>query len=364
MAKDTDKKVAEKKIKKAKQPKQGDRLGCLIKIIIVVLLLLAGALVYLQLNMQQAINEIVPERGTEENSYLTGRMNVLVVGTDAEAHDAGRADSIIVFNVDLDNKHVNALSIPRDSRVEIPGYQNKTKINHSYAYGGIELTKQTVENLLGVPIDYYAVTNFAGFEDIVETLGGVYIDVPIRMKTHTWYGDIDLQPGYQLLDAKQALGFVRYRYDAGGDISRGKRQQMFLKAVFNRVTEPGNIPKLPQLIPQILDCVETDLSYTSLLALVNYFSDVNLDIAFTSESLAGHSQTISGGSYWIIDEEAMPETIDRIFYQDPEPPPSPEEIINNAVTTAIDREIGSKRPGANKRPAAGVYSSRSDTALR
>ena len=83
-----------------------------------------------------------------------------------------------------------------------------------------------------MPIDYYAVTNFAGFEDIVETVGGVYIDVPIRMRTHTWYGDIDLQPGYQLLDAKQALGFVRYRYDAGGDISRGKRQQQFLKAVF------------------------------------------------------------------------------------------------------------------------------------
>ncbi len=348
----------EKSVKKEKQPKKLDKLGCLIKIIIVVLIILAGALIYLQLHMQQAINEIVPERGEEENSYLAGRMNVLVVGTDAEAHDAGRADSIIVFNVDLDNKHINALSIPRDSRVEIPGYKNKTKINHSFAYGGIELTKQTVENLLGVPIDYYAVTNFAGFEDIVETLGGVYIDVPIRMKTHTWYGDIDLQPGYQLLDAKQALGFVRYRYDAGGDIARGKRQQIFLKAVYSRVTEPGNLTKLPTLIPQILDCVETDLSYTSLLALVEYFRDVDIESAFTSESLGGYPQTISGGSYWIIDDEAMADMIDKVFYRDPAP--APESIFGDALASSLEKNIGGRRTASRSE----VYDGLADAELR
>ena len=159
-----------------------DRTGCLIKIIIVLLVALLLALLGLHFYMQRAVNDLVPER-PEDEEYLRGRINVLVVGTDAEEYDSGRADSIIVFNLDLDNKRVHALSIPRDSRVDIPGYKNKTKINHSYAYGGIELTKQTVENLLHVPIDYYAVTNFAGFEDIVETVGGVYIDVPIRMRT-------------------------------------------------------------------------------------------------------------------------------------------------------------------------------------
>ena len=184
------------------------------------------ALLGLHFYMQRAVNDLVPER-PEDEEYLRGRINVLVVGTDAEEYDSGRADSIIVFNLDLDNKRVHALSIPRDSRVDIPGYKNKTKINHSYAYGGIELTKQTVENLLHVPIDYYAVTNFAGFEDIVETVGGVYIDVPIRMRTHTWYGDIDLQPGFQHLDGKSALAYVRWRGTATADIGRIERQQNF-----------------------------------------------------------------------------------------------------------------------------------------
>lgn len=309
--------MAKKDKQNAETVSKKDRTGCLLRIIIIVLMLLVAVLVGLHFYMQRSITQLVPER-PEEEEYSRGRINVLVVGTDAEEYDVGRADSIIVFNVDLDNKRVYALSIPRDSRVDIPGYKNKTKINHSYAYGGIDLTIDTVENLLGVPIDYYAVTNFAGFEDIVETVGGVYIDVPIRMRTHTWYGDIDLQPGYQLLDAKQALGFVRYRYDAGGDIARGQRQQQFLKAVFNRVVEPQNLLKLPTLVPQIMEQVETDLTTADLLALVELFKDVSLDEAFVSESLAGHSQTISGGSYWIIDEEELPATIQRIFYAVPD----------------------------------------------
>lgn len=315
----------EKQDKQAEAP-QKDRTGCLLKIIIFLLIVLVIALCALHFYMQRSIEQLVPERPAEEE-YSRGRINVLVVGTDAEEYDVGRADSIIVFNLDLDNKRVYALSIPRDSRVDIPGYKNKTKINHSYAYGGIELTIDTVENLLGVPIDYYAVTNFAGFEDIVDTIGGVYINVPIRMRTHTWYGDIDLQPGYQLLDAKQALGFVRYRYDAGGDISRGQRQQQFLKAVFKRVVEPQNVIKLPTLVPQIMEQVETDFSVADLLALVDLFKDVNLEEAFVSESVAGHSQTISGGSYWIIDEEALPETIQRIFYALPEPEEDDEQDL-------------------------------------
>ena len=320
-----------KKDKANKEPK--DHTGCLLKIIIVLLVLLVLALISFHFYMQRSITNLVPERPDDEE-YSRGRINVLVVGTDAEEYDVGRADSIIVFNLDLDNKRVYALSIPRDSRVDIPGYQNKTKINHSYAYGGIDLTIDTVENLLHIPIDYYAVTNFAGFEDIVETVGGVYIDVPIRMRTHTWYGDIDLQPGYQLLDAKQALGFVRYRYDAGGDIARGQRQQQFLKAVFRRVTEPQNLLKLPTLVSQIMEQVETDLKTSDLLALVDLFKDVNLETAFVSESLSGYSQTISGGSYWIIDEEELPETIYRIFYAIPDP----DTDVNADEDAAADME--------------------------
>lgn len=293
--------------------------GLLLKIVIVLLVVLAGVLIAFHIMSQRAIQEIVPDRSA--TNYLDDRVNILVLGTDAEDGVHGRADSIMVFNVDLVNYRVNVLSIPRDSRVDIPGYQNKTKINHSFAYGGVDLTRQTVSGLLGIPIDYYATTNFAGFEDIVDALGGVYIDVPKRMKTHTWYGDIDLEPGYQLLDAEQALGFVRYRYDAGGDIARAERQQLFLKAVYDRVLHLDDPARLPQVITSILGMVETDLSYVQLAALVDHFKDVDIDAAFTNETVGGYSQTISGASYWIIDEDAMADAVQRLFYDEPQPLP-------------------------------------------
>lgn len=309
------KKKSEEKAAKPKR-KWG---SLLLKIVIILLVLLAGALIAFHIMSERAINEIVPDRSA--TNYLDDRVNILVLGTDAEDGVHGRADSIMVFNVDLVNYRVNVLSIPRDSRVDIPGYKNKTKINHSFAYGGVDLTRQTVSELLGIPIDYYATTNFAGFEDIVEAVGGVYIDVPKRMKTHTWYGDIDLQPGYQLLDAKQALGFVRYRYDAGGDIARAERQQLFLKAVYERVVHLDDPTKLPQVITSILGMVETDLSYVQLAALVDHFKDIDIDAAFTNETVGGYSQTIGGASYWIIDEDAMADAVQRLFYDEPEPLP-------------------------------------------
>lgn len=297
--------------KAEQQPKKS---GKLIKVIIALLVLVAVGLIGFQLYSQHMLKELVPDRN--DSHYLENRINILVVGTDADEKGNGRADSIMLFNVDLKNDRVNVLSIPRDSRVDIPGRKYKTKINHSYAYGGIDLTKQTVEELLGVPVDYYAVTNFAGFEDIVEILDGVYIDVPRRMKTHTWYGDIDLEPGYQLLDSEQALGFVRYRYDAGGDIARAERQQLFLKAVYERVRTMDVATKLPQVMEKVLEMVDTDISAVQLLALVNHFKDIDLDTAFVNETVAGYSQTLDA-SYWIIDEDAMQDAVQRLFFDEP-----------------------------------------------
>ncbi len=303
--------------KKVEQGQPKRRIGgVLLKILLVLLVLVGIGMAAMYFTAEQALDDVVPDR--QEDEYTEERMNVLVVGTDADEKGNGRADSIMVFNVDLQNDRVNVISIPRDSRVEIPGRRNPDKINHSYAYGGIELTKETVSNLLGVPIDYYAVTNFSGFEDIVELLGGVYIDVPKKMKTHTWYGDIDLEPGYQLLDAQQALGFVRYRYDAGGDIARAERQQIFLKAVYNRIISMEDVSKLPQVMTALLDMVDTDLSYMQLAALVDNYKGVDLDTAFAMETLQGAPQMINGGSYWILDEAAVQDAVLRVFYAEPD----------------------------------------------
>ena len=266
---------------------------------------------------------IVPDReATNENyEFRNDRINVLVVGTDAGGtgeNDTGRADSIMVFNLDLKHHVIAGISIPRDSRVEIPEH-GETKINHSYAYGGIELTKQTVEDLLQVPIDYYAVTNFAGFEQVVEILGGVTLNVETEMHTHTYYGDIDLEPGVQHLDAQEALGYVRYRYDAGGDFARGQRQQQFLKAVFEEMVSTQNILKWPSLISAVTEVVETDFTVSQLTYLATCFAGMDMNTDFLSLTPEATTGSVGGGSYVFLDEEALAEMVQTYFINDYDP---------------------------------------------
>jgi len=150
------------------------------------------------------------------------RINVLLLGSD-DLDNIGRSDTIMVLSLNPRLKHVAVLSIPRDSRVEVPGH-GLDKINSAYAYGGVELAQKTVEQFLGVHIDYYAQVDFNAFVEAVDELGGVDIDVPDPFGTgkgmvkHTYYESINLKPGYQHLDGKQALQFARYRDDS--DIER------------------------------------------------------------------------------------------------------------------------------------------------
>ena len=176
-------------------------------------------------------------RGVQQGAADPERTNILVLGADKGEYDPGRTDTIILVSVDPKAKEVGVLSVPRDTRVMIPG-RGYNRINTAYAFGGPQLAKKTVENWLGIDIDYYVVVDFAGFEHIVDTLGGVEIDVEKRMR----YQDraqglhIDLHPGRQVLDGRQALNYIRYRADGLGDVSlvdpvqelyvgRGQRQQ-------------------------------------------------------------------------------------------------------------------------------------------
>lgn len=263
--------------------------------------------------------KIVPDRSDSEYEYRDDRINVLIVGTDQGAADEhGRADSIMIANVDLENKVINFLSIPRDSRVDIPGH-GYNKINHSFAYGGIDLTKETVENLLEIPIDYYAITNFEGFENIVEILGGVDMYVEKDMSAHTYYGDIELTEGYQHLEPEQALGYVRYRYDAMGDVARAGRQQQFMKAVFEEAMKPANIIKLPALLGEISSFVETDFTTAQLLYLGFSFRGIQSSTDIHTAVPDLYFDTIDGVSYVILDDDSVEELRDLMFIDDYDP---------------------------------------------
>ncbi len=124
-------------------------------------------------------------------------INILFLGVDSVDHSS-RSDTIIVVGISPDEK-VALLSIPRDTRVNVPG-KGYTKINHAYAYGGIELLKKTIENFMGIDINYYVKTDYQGFEKVIDKIGGIEINVEKRM----YYVDkaghlyIDLKPGKQV----------------------------------------------------------------------------------------------------------------------------------------------------------------------
>jgi polyisoprenyl-teichoic acid--peptidoglycan teichoic acid transferase len=202
-----------------------------------------------------------------------GRVNILVLGVDERSDDSGRSDTMFVIAVDPNAQDVDIISIPRDTRVKIPGF-GYDKINHAYAQGKYKLAQRTVENLLGVSMQYYLIIDFNGFKRIIDALGGVTIDVEKRMYYEDPYDNlvIDLRPGVQKLNGDDAIGYVRYR-DQGGDLGRIQRQQKFMKAVMQQVTQPSTIGQLPTLVKELSGAVRTNMSSGDLVNLAKLIND-------------------------------------------------------------------------------------------
>lgn len=245
------------------------------------------------------------------DDLLTGRTNIVVMGVDERDSDQGRSDTLMVVMLDPKTEQVTVLSIPRDTRVRIPG-KGWDKINHAFAFGGHKLTQETVEDFLGVRIHHYVVIDFKGFKSIVDAVDGIDIDVEKRMYYEDPYDNlvIDLQPGMQHLTGEQAIHYVRYR-DEEGDIGRVKRQQKFIKALYDKVTSPSNIKNMPQLLKVVSGMVKTDM-YTSNIASIAGTMKKALAQGLNTQSIPGEPEYIDGISYWIPDIEKVRAEIAQI----------------------------------------------------
>jgi LCP family protein required for cell wall assembly len=170
--------------------------------------------------------------------------NILILGSDKRAgvqEDSGRSDTTMLLRLDPDRNAIAVMSIPRDLKVEIPGY-GTGKFNEAYAYGGPKLTLQTVKQLTGLPINHVVNVDFLGFVRAVDAIGCVYVDVDRRyfhsnagLSASEQYAEINVEPGYQLLCGKKALQYVRYRH-TDTDLVRSSRQQDFISAARQRIS--------------------------------------------------------------------------------------------------------------------------------
>jgi polyisoprenyl-teichoic acid--peptidoglycan teichoic acid transferase len=211
------------------------------------------------------------------------RVNILLLGGDSRGLKKGevpRSDSMVVVSIDPVSKRPHLFSILRDTYVSIPNH-GKNRINTALAQGGPSLAMETVSDLLGIPIQYYVYTDFQGFIALVDAVGGIDIDVEKDMRySDSEDGpeyDIRLKKGYQHLDGKTALQYVRFRHDALSDYARTERQRKLLKALAMELQSTSSLLKLPKILNRVHPYIETNMTVTQMLKLGALSFDLNTD---------------------------------------------------------------------------------------
>lgn len=246
-------------------------------------------------------------------------MNILCMGVDSNGRHAQRflntrSDTMMLVHLDPDTKRVGIVSIPRDSRVKLPGPHGIEKINSAHALGGPQMAVEAVKEAFAVPIDRFVVVDTEGLKKLFQALGPVEIMVEKRMR----YRDraaglhVALEPGLQTLDPKQAEEYVRFRHDPKGDIGRIERQQWFLRQVSKKLKEPQVILKLPEIFKFATDYVVTDMTVDEMTRVAGFGKDIQPSQVQTA-TLPGHAEYIHGGSYWIPDTEACAVVFSRML---------------------------------------------------
>lgn len=235
---------------------------------------------------KQLENELTTVSSAEDPFY------VLILGSDARESDSGsRSDVIMLARVDPSSGSVSLVSIPRDTMVTING--STQKINAAYAHGGSAMAVRAVSEFAGVPISHFVSVHFEELEEIVDMLGGVWVDIPENISAGN--GGMSFKAGNQLLTGQQALAYARERYTvSGGDFGRAQAQRQIVEAVIRQVLASSPV-ELPGLISQLANCITTDLSVTDIVGYAQEF--LGKDLTVYSAICPSYTLSQDGVSY-------------------------------------------------------------------
>ena len=275
------------------------------------------------------------------------RINILLLGIDRRNSKAWgyRTDTMIIVTVDPDYKTVGMMSIPRDLYLQIPGV-GEHRINEANVYGhrdsypgdGPALLKRTIEHNFGIPIDYYVMIDFNGFKEIVDTLGGIDVNVPRQLHDTMYpmpkpgdpyaYGTVHFDPGWQHMGGERALQYARSRMSTS-DFDRADRQQRILLAIREKALSLGLIPKLPALAATMGNMVKTDMTLqemTELALLAPQVDMANIKQVVIKKPMV-YGQRVEGAAVqlprWDLINEAVSDLFDRPIQVEPTPTPAP-----------------------------------------
>lgn len=243
------------------------------------------------------VREASPKR--EEKIVLENKdpISVLLLGVDEREDDRGRSDTMVVLAINPEEQSTKMVSIPRDTYTEIVGLGMKDKINHAYAFGGIEMSLATTEKLLDIPIDYVVQLNMEGFEDIVNALDGIKVDNPFAFD--------DFTAGEITLNGEQALDFVRMRKnDPNGDFGRQDRQKQVVKSIMVQAVSATTLFNYPKIFDALGDNVKTNMEFNEMIDVQKNYRNASKEVHQLSFE-KGYGETIGGIWYYMMDEQEL-----------------------------------------------------------
>nr|WP_281168091.1 LytR family transcriptional regulator [Siminovitchia fordii] len=251
--------------------------------------------------------EPVVERPSDLELKKKEPFSVLMLGVDEREGDKGRSDTMIVITVNPEKQSMEMLSIPRDTRVEIVGKGFDDKINHAYAFGGIEMSMNTVEKYLDIPIDYYVKMNMEGFEEIVDAVGGITVNNDLDFSvsaTHFPKGEISL-------NGEEALKYSRMRKeDPRGDFGRQMRQRQVIQGVIKKGANVSTLWKYDDMLKAVGNNVETNISFDEMKSIQKNYSEARKHVE--QLQIEGSGAKIDGIWYYIVPEEERTKIQNRL----------------------------------------------------
>ena len=198
--------------------------------------------------------------------------NILVLGVDTRGEEQSRTDTMMLVSWNKETDEVNVVSFMRDIYAQIPGYKSY-KLNTAYYLDGVQLVKDTISSMFGVPIHHYALIDFKSFESLVDIVAPNGVEIEVEKAMSEKIG-VSLEPGVQQLNGKELLGYARFRADSEGDFGRVARQQKVMEALKDEILSPSNSVNYPKFAGAIQGYVQSDYSTTEEVKRV-------LDLAFS-----------------------------------------------------------------------------------
>ncbi|GGB57593.1 transcriptional regulator LytR [Lentibacillus populi] len=281
--------------------------------VILILVLGVGAYAYsIYHNAKETVNEKMHKQVTSIDPGASKKkigkqkpLNILLLGVDKRKGDNGRSDALMVLSLDPKANKMQLISIPRDTRTEIVGKGSMDKINHAYAFGGTDMSVATVENFLGVELDYYVEMNMKGLSEMVDAVGGITLNNELD-----WYDEGYYKKGYHFskgeisLNGPQTMGYVRMRHlDPNGDFGRTKRQRKVIEAIVDKGASVASVTKIDDMIDVLGNNMETNLDFDDMKSLLLHYKDVRQNTV--SYMMQGTGQKIGGVYYLIVPDEEV-----------------------------------------------------------